>query len=207
MFPAERGPPPSQRSSGLRAGRGHVGPHKGAAAGARGPRVKRRVRTHSARSREVARSEEGVRSEEEVLSEEEMLSEQVARNEQLVGSKEVARNEHVVGSKEVVRSEAVTESEEAAPTEEVAQNEEMAAAGLSVTVTHSEHGRPGGPRAGPEKSGRACVCGHGSSGSACPGVCSGVRKRGFVSAGPVFVRVLCQHTFFCGAAFCFRSFV
>ncbi|ELK34291.1 PREDICTED: BAG family molecular chaperone regulator 1 [Myotis davidii] len=66
-----------------------------------------------------------------------MLSEQVARNEQFVGSKEVARNEQVVGSKEVVRSEAVTESEEAAPTEEVAQNEEMAAAGLSVTVTHS----------------------------------------------------------------------
>ncbi|XP_036186487.1 BAG family molecular chaperone regulator 1 isoform X1 [Myotis myotis] len=137
VFPAERGPPPSQRSSGLRAARGHVGPHKGAAAGARGPRVKRRVRPHSARSREVARSEE------EVLSEEEMLSEQVARNEQLVGSKEVARNEQVVGSKEVVRSEAVTEneavteSEEAAPTEEVAQNEEMAAAGLSVTVTHS----------------------------------------------------------------------
>ncbi|XP_036186489.1 BAG family molecular chaperone regulator 1 isoform X3 [Myotis myotis] len=138
VFPAERGPPPSQRSSGLRAARGHVGPHKGAAAGARGPRVKRRVRPHSARSREVARSEE------EVLSEEEMLSEQVARNEQLVGSKEVARNEQVVGSKEVVRSEAVTEneavteSEEAAPTEEVAQNEEMAAAGLSVTVTHRQ---------------------------------------------------------------------
>uniref|UniRef100_A0A8D2C4V6 BAG family molecular chaperone regulator 1 n=1 Tax=Sus scrofa TaxID=9823 RepID=A0A8D2C4V6_PIG len=47
------------------------------------------------------------------------------------GSEEVTRNEEVSRSEEVVRSE------EAALSEEVARSEEMAAAGLSVTVTHS----------------------------------------------------------------------
>lgn len=50
------------------------------------------------------------------------------------GSEEVTRNEEVSRSEEVVRSE------EAALSEEVARSEEMAAAGLSVTVTHSERG-------------------------------------------------------------------
>ncbi|XP_077768420.1 BAG family molecular chaperone regulator 1 [Canis aureus] len=94
VLPAERGPPPSQRSSARGAARGHAGSTRGAAAGARRSRVKK-VRPRSARSEDVARSQEVTRSE------------------------------------EVAQSEEVTEGQEVAP------SEEMAAAGLSVTVTHS----------------------------------------------------------------------
>ncbi|XP_057576636.1 BAG family molecular chaperone regulator 1, partial [Hippopotamus amphibius kiboko] len=54
-----------------------------------------------------------------------------ARSEEVTGSEEVTRGEE--GS----RSEEVVGSEEVALREEVAPSEEMAAAGLSVTVTHS----------------------------------------------------------------------
>ncbi|XP_032716780.1 BAG family molecular chaperone regulator 1, partial [Lontra canadensis] len=98
--PAERGPPRSQRTPIRSAARGHARTTRGAAAGARRPRMKK-VRPRSARSEEVARKEEVARSE------------------------EVAQSEEEAGSEEVARSEEVT------------QSEEMAAAGLSVTVTHS----------------------------------------------------------------------
>ncbi|KAM8802638.1 BAG family molecular chaperone regulator 1 isoform 2-T2 [Rhynchonycteris naso] len=52
-------------------------------------------------------------------------------------SKGVAQSEEGARSEEVPRNEEVTESEEVALNEEVAQSDEMAAAGLSVTVTHS----------------------------------------------------------------------
>lgn len=55
--PAERGRPLSQRSSVQSVARGHVGSTRGAAAGGRRPRVKKKVRPRSARSEEVAGSE------------------------------------------------------------------------------------------------------------------------------------------------------
>lgn len=48
-----------------------------------------------------------------------------------------ARSEDVARSQEVTRSEEVAQSEEVTEGQEVAPSEEMAAAGLSVTVTHS----------------------------------------------------------------------
>jgi len=71
-------------------------------------------------------------------------------------------------SEEVAPSEEVVPSEEVALSEEVAQSEEMAAAGLSVTVTHSERGLPGGLRAGPRKSGGVSGFGRLPSRSVCP---------------------------------------
>uniref|UniRef100_A0A8C6DEQ7 BAG family molecular chaperone regulator 1 n=1 Tax=Moschus moschiferus TaxID=68415 RepID=A0A8C6DEQ7_MOSMO len=117
--PAERGAPPSQKSAVRSLTRGHAGSTRGAAACARRPRVKKKARPRSARSEEVTRSEE------------------VARSEEVTRREEVARSEKVTRSEEVARSEEVVPSEELALSEEVARSEEMAAAGLSVTVTHS----------------------------------------------------------------------
>uniref|UniRef100_A0A2K6FUJ1 BAG family molecular chaperone regulator 1 n=1 Tax=Propithecus coquereli TaxID=379532 RepID=A0A2K6FUJ1_PROCO len=92
--PADRGPPASQRPSVRSAASGHDRPTRGAATGARRPRVKKKVRPRSAWSEEVVRSEE------------------------------VAQSEKVARSEEMTRSEEET-------------GEEMAAAGLTLTVTHS----------------------------------------------------------------------
>uniref|UniRef100_UPI0039706E1E BAG cochaperone 1 isoform 1L n=2 Tax=Equus caballus TaxID=9796 RepID=UPI0039706E1E len=67
--PAERGPPPCRSSIRSAAG-GHAGSTRGAAAGARRPRVKKKVQPRSARGEEVAQSEEVTPSEEEARSEE-----------------------------------------------------------------------------------------------------------------------------------------
>lgn len=62
------------------------------------------------------------------------------------------------------RGEEVAQSEEVTPSEEEARSEEMAAAGLSVTVTHSERGRAAcGPNAGLRRSGGVGGFGHVSS--------------------------------------------
>nr|XP_008260545.1 BAG family molecular chaperone regulator 1-like [Oryctolagus cuniculus] len=96
---AEGGQPASQRPSLRRAAGGHDRPTRGAAAGARRPRVKKKVRTRSARSEEAPRDEEAPQIEEAPPAEE--------------------------VTPDVIQAEEVTETEE------------MAAAGLSVTVTHS----------------------------------------------------------------------
>ncbi|KAG8518439.1 BAG family molecular chaperone regulator 1 [Galemys pyrenaicus] len=135
---AQCGPPPSQRPSNKSAASGHARSTRSTPAGARRPRVKKKVRPRSARSEGVTRSEEVTGDEEKTRSEE------VARTEEVAGSEEVTRREAVTQSETVIRSEEVT------PNEEVAWSEEMAAAGISVTVTHSELGRLGGSVSGCE---------------------------------------------------------
>ena len=106
-------------------------------------------------------------------------------------SEVVAPSEEVVLSEEVARSEEVALSEEVARSEEVAGSEEMAAAGLSVTVTHSERGLPGGLRAGPRKSGG--VSGFGRV--PCPSLSLESRRVGSCGTGFFFFLLVCQHTF------------
>lgn len=87
--------------------------------------MKKKTRRRSTRSEELTLSEEATRSEEATQSEE------ATRGEEMNRSQEVTRDEEATQSEEVTR-------------------EEMAAAGLTVTVTHSECRAPGGLLAGPE---------------------------------------------------------
>lgn len=119
--------------------------------------MKKKARTRSARSEETPRDEEAPQVE------------------------EVPPAEEVPPPAEDVIPNEVTQAEELTGTEE------MAAAGLCVTVTHSERGRQGGPGAELERSG------HESSGRVS-------RSVGFsaVSVEPACAWNLCPHTFACG---------
>ncbi|XP_033049954.1 LOW QUALITY PROTEIN: BAG family molecular chaperone regulator 1-like [Trachypithecus francoisi] len=63
-------------------------------------------------------------------------SEELTVSEEATGSEEAAQSEEATPGEEMNRSQEVTRDEEATPSEEVTR-EEMAAAGLTVTVTHS----------------------------------------------------------------------
>uniref|UniRef100_A0A2K5RWT3 BAG family molecular chaperone regulator 1 n=1 Tax=Cebus imitator TaxID=2715852 RepID=A0A2K5RWT3_CEBIM len=91
--------------------RGHDRPTRGAAAGARRPRMKKKTRCRSARSEELTLSEEATGSE-------------ATQSEKATLGKEMSRSQEVTREKEATRSKEVTRAE-------------MATAGLTVTVTHS----------------------------------------------------------------------
>ncbi|XP_023571853.1 BAG family molecular chaperone regulator 1, partial [Octodon degus] len=104
---ASRGALSSQRPSVRSAAGGHDRPTRGAAAGARQPRMKKKASPRSTRSKKETQT------------------------------KEVTQTEEVTQAEEVTRGKEVIQAEEVAQTEEVTPAQEMAAAGLSVTVTHS----------------------------------------------------------------------
>ena len=108
-----------------------------------------------------------------------------------------ARSEEVTRSEEGSRSEEAVGSEEVALSEEVARSEEMAAAGLSVTVTHSERGL--------RKSDGVSGFGHVPSRSVCPCVRLASRSvgSGLCPWGRLLYGSFVQHTFPCG--WCFVS--
>lgn len=131
---AERGLPPSQRSSVRSAASGHDRSTRGAAAGACKPRVKKKVRPRSSQSEKVAHSRELTRSK------------KVTRSKNVTGTQveEVTKIEEATQTEEVTVAEEVTQTDNMAKTEEMVQTEEMETPTLSVIVTHSE--RQGGFR-------------------------------------------------------------
>lgn len=125
---AERGLPPSQRSSVRSAASGHDRSTRGAAAGACKPRVKKKVRPRSSQSEKVGSS-----------SRELTRSKKVTRSKNVTGTQveEVTKIEEATQTEEVTVAEEVTQTDNMAKTEEMVQTEEMETPRLSVIVTHS----------------------------------------------------------------------